>query len=385
MARFSSRIEWSRQTGAIANAASGSGPLLDLTQSNPTVAGIRYPPGLLDALGDPAASVYDPDPAGSLNAREAVVRYYDGRIPPDRVLLTASTSEAYSWLFKLLCDPGDEILVPRPSYPLFEFLANLENVSVVHYPMHFQEGWFIDLDALKQAITARTRAIVFVHPNNPTGSFLKPHEYQFLAGLGLPLIIDEVFLDYPFGPPVPTLATKNDVLTFTLSGLSKVCGLPQIKLGWMVVGGPETTRHDAWVRLELIADTFLSVSTPAQVALPRLLEARHDVQLQIRNRTRLNLDLLRAGCLLEPEGGWSATLRVPRIRTEEEWVLHLIQDWGVLVHPGFYYDFDSEAYLILSLLTEPVIFAEGARRIILATDAYETSAGRTAPHDDSRR
>ena len=380
MARFSTRIHWSLEPNRLAAATSAhSGTLLDLTQSNPTAAGIVYPEDLLDALTDSRALRYDPAPAGIATAREAVSGYYGGTVDPGRIMLTASTSEAYAHIFKLLCDPGDEVLVPRPSYPLFDFLADLEGVRAVQYPLHYTHGWYIDLDALSSAVTDRTRAIVFVNPNNPTGTFLKLQQYEVMSTLcgryDMALIVDEVFADYPLGPDplrVPTVSGKNDVLTFTLSGLSKVAGLPQMKLGWIVTGGPQADCEEALKRLELIADTFLSTGTPVQYALPRFLEARTGIRQQISDRTRSNLDLLRTltsnspAQLLEPEGSWYATLRVPNTRTGEEWVLRLINEQDVLVQPGFFYDFESEAFLILSLLTERDTFAEGAKRTILA-------------------
>jgi alanine-synthesizing transaminase len=381
MARFSSRISWSLQTSRIARAIdSRRGSLHDLTQSNPTDAGLSYPSDrILRALSDPRLLHYDPSAKGLLSARQTVSEYYEGTVTPERILLTASTSEAYSYVFKLLCDPGDAILVPRPSYPLFEFLAQLEAVEVVQYPMHYHQGWYIDLDALAASVTGRTRAVVFVNPNNPTGSFLKAHEYEFLASLcrrhGLALITDEVFADYGFGQDparVRSVAGRDDVLTFVLSGLSKVSALPQLKLGWIAVGGPQADRGAALERLELIADTFLSVGTPVQYAAVELLAVRFQLQQQIASRTQANLAILKdlardtPARVLDVEGGWYATLEVPRVRSEEEWVIELIEHYGTLVQPGFFYDFESEAYLILSLLTESDTFAEGARRNILA-------------------
>ena len=288
-------------------------------------------------------------------------------VPADRILLTTSTSESYGFLFKLLCDPGDEVLTPRPSYPLFEFLASLESVRVKQYPLEYHEGWWLDFEELQRMVTPRTRAILLVNPNNPTGSFLKKSELDQLVALAhandLAIISDEVFADYAFGfdeSRVATLAHCSDVLTFTLSGLSKVCALPQMKLGWIAASGP---RHEeALERLELIADTYLSVSTPIQLATQRMLETRHYMQRQIRERTQHNLAVL-AGRQLRVEGGWYATIRIPRTRSEESWVLDLLRFENVLVQPGYFFDFHSEAYLVLSLLTAPDVFAEGARRI----------------------
>jgi len=270
--------------------------------------------------------------------------------------------------------PGDEILAPRPSYPLFEFLANLESVRVRQYPLRYDGVWHIDFDALKQAITPRTKGIVVVNPNNPTGSFLKRAELDLLDALaaerGLAILSDEVFRDYQFGDEadrVSTLVGDRRALTFSMSGLSKIAGLPQMKLGWIVASGPN--RSQALDALELIADTYLSVSTPVQVALPRLLELSGGILKEIRQRTASNLAHLRAaihgtaGTLLRAEGGWYAVLQVPRTRTEEEWTLKLLDESGVLVQPGFFFDFDSEAFLVLSLLPEPPIFAEGVARL----------------------
>jgi aspartate/methionine/tyrosine aminotransferase len=347
-------------------------PILDLTESNPTRAGIAYPPLIL-----PEALIYDPNPAGLLSARQAVSTYYGGRVSTDRILLTASTSEAYGFLFKLLTDPGDEVLVPRPSYPLFEFLAELECVKVVQYPLIYDHGWMIDFEALETSIGPKTRSIILVNPNNPTGSYLKKQELERLLGLcrkhGLAILSDEVFADFAFDPDprrVSTLVATVDVLSFALSGLSKVSGMPQMKLGWIVVSGPAEQRTEAYSRLELIADTYLSVGTPVQLAAGNLIEARHEVQKQIRMRTSKNLALLRARLqstafgLLDVEGGWYAILQAPKIRTEEEWVLELLRRENVLVQPGFFYDFDREAFLVLSLLTPENVFEEGLARLL---------------------
>jgi alanine-synthesizing transaminase len=323
---------------------------------------------------------YDPQPAGLLAARQAVCRYYADAghpVEPDRILLTASTSEAYAYLFKLLADPGDEVLAPQPSYPLFEFLAAMESLRVVSYPLVYHGGWSIDCDALAAAITKRTRAIVLVNPNNPTGSFLKQDELRFLQSLGLPLISDEVFADYAFAPDarrVRTLAGVTDGLAFSMSGLSKIAGLPQMKLGWIVAAGSTAARAEAMEKLELIADTYLSVSTPVQHAAPLLLASGQAIQAQIASRTRANLAWLESAvgkdspCRVLPvEGGWCATLQVPRIRREEDWVLELLAESNVLVQPGFFYDFESEAYLVLSLLTVPAAFQEGCLRILTSS------------------
>ena len=376
---FSSRFHWdlrpNRFTLALADRRAAGLNVIDLTESNPTRAGLRYPAGVLSGFADPAVLSYEPLPAGSPGAREAVAAYYRGRgveVPAKRILLTASTSEAYAYLFKLLTDPGDEVLVPRPSYPLFEFLATMESVVVRTYPLAYHGGWGIDVAALEASLTPRTRAIILVNPNNPTGSYLKGAELEQLARVcsarDLALISDEVFADYALIPDparVKTLADVADCLTFSMSGLSKVAGLPQMKLGWIVVNGPSPWREEAFEKLEWIADTYLSVSTPVQCAAGRLLQAGDDVQRQIRERSVANLAVARkalngsAANLLHVEGGWYVILQVPRVRSEEEWALGLLANEGVLVQPGYFYDFESEAYLVASLLTEPSTFEFG--------------------------
>jgi alanine-synthesizing transaminase len=383
MRAFSSRLKWDTSPNPLAQLLAAKqragATVLDLTESNPTHAGLHYPGDeILAALADPRALRYDPDPRGLPEARETVSRYYAERgveVAVSRILLTASTSEAYSYLFKLLADPGDEIMVPRPSYPLFEYLAAMESVRIRPYPLRYDGGWHIDFAELERAITERTRALVVVNPNNPTGSFLKQEEWERLQRLDLPILSDEVFSDYGFAEPeagprrVRTLAGSHGALTFAMSGLSKIAGLPQMKLGWIVAGGPG---HEAALEgLEWIADTFLSVSAPVQVALPQLLAAAATVQTQIMARTQANLASLRAAIgegtpcqVLNVEGGWYVVLQVPRTRSEEEWTLHLLAEKNVLVQPGFFYDFESEAFLVLSLLTTSATFEEGIRRLL---------------------
>ena len=380
---FSSRFQWNfepnRVTRALEARRREGARILDLTESNPTRAEIAYPAEMRSAFDDPRIWRYDPAPAGMAAAREAVSDHYARRglrIDAERILLTASTSEAYAYLFKLLCDPGDAVLVPRPSYPLFEFLARMEWVEVRTYPLLYHGGWSIDLQTLAAGVTPRTRAVILVNPNNPTGSYGKRAELEELRRLarerGLALISDEVFADYPLSEDperVPSLACVTDCLAFSMSGLSKVSGLPQMKLGWIVVAGPEDLRRAAMERLEWIADTYLSVGTPVQCAAATLLESGEAVQMQIRERTAANLALARevvrgsAANILSVEGGWYIPLQVPRVRSEEEWVLELLEKESVLVQPGFFYDFDSEAYLVLSLLTAPEIFREGMTRL----------------------
>lgn len=392
MAIFSSRLHWDLRpnplTELLRAKRQAGAAILDLTESNPTSAQLRYPTDyILGALADPRSLRYEPTPAGLVAARETVAHEYYAplgeTVDPARILLTASTSEAYAYLIKLLTEPGDELLVPRPSYPLFEFLATLESVRISPYPLMYHEGWSIDMDALAALITNRTRAVVLVNPNNPTGSFVKRRELEQLVALcrrrDLAIVSDEVFSDYPFAADperVARLVNVDDVLTFSLSGLSKVAGLPQMKLGWIVTAGPE--RHAAMERLELIADTYLSVATPVQHALSRLLAAGADVRRQIQARTQQNLETLRtltadsANRVLQVEGGWYATVQTPRIRTEEEWALELLERHDVLVQPGYFYDFDQDGLLVFSLLTPPEIFDEGVRRF----SAYVAEASR---------
>jgi len=380
---FSSRFPWDLQPNRITELLAArrrtGARILDLTESNPTRASLAYPAEVLSALQDPRALIYQPAPAGDAEARQAVASYYQDRghnVDVSRILLTASTSEAYAYLFKLLANPGDQVLVPRPSYPLFEFLAHMESVEPRQYPLVYHGAWSIDLEALDRAITPLTRAVVLVNPNNPTGSYIKRQELEALvricAARSIALISDEVFSDYAFAPDstrVETLAGVEECVAFSMSGLSKVAGLPQMKLGWIVASGPEALRREAFEKLEWIADTYLSVSTPVQCAAARLLKAGDDIQRQMRQRCAENLVSARqllagsSGNVLAVEGGWYITVQVPKTRTEEEWSLELLARQDVLVQPGFFYDFETEAFLIVSLLTAPPIFNEGLTRL----------------------
>lgn len=377
--RFQSDLRPNRLTRTLTGLRAAGAEILDLTESNPTHAGLTYPPEIVHAFADPRVLAYEPSAAGALPVRETVAAYYAERgaaVSPDRILLTASTSEAYSYLFKLLCNPGDNVLVPRPSYPLFEFLAELDAVEVRPYPLVYHGGWGIDLEACAAAINSRTRAIALVNPNNPTGSYLKSGELAALTRLcaarGIALVSDEVFSDYAFAADpdrAATLAGVEECLAFSMSGLSKVAGLPQMKLGWMVAAGPEALRREAFERLEWIADTYLSVSAPVQCAAPALLRAGLAVQTQIRTRCAENLAFARtalagsAANILQVEGGWYITVQLPRIRPEEDWAVDLLTQAQVLTQPGFFYDFANEAFLILSLLTPPETFRPGVHRL----------------------
>jgi alanine-synthesizing transaminase len=363
---------------ALARARAEGRRVLDLTESNPTRAGIPYArDAILAALASPSSLVYEPAPFGLDTTRDAVARdlFPQGcRVDAGRVVLTASTSEAYSFLFKLLCDPGDEVLVPVPSYPLFEHLARLEHVHAVPYRLAYDGSWHVDLDSARAATTARTRAVIAVSPNNPTGSYLKLAELSALAALGLPIVSDEVFAGYPLRADPTRARSALDAtgapLVFALGGLSKLAALPQMKLAWIVLGGDDALVAAALARLEVIADSFLSVGTPVQHAAKALLASRDAAESAIRDRTRANLVAVReraagsATSVLDVEGGWYATLRVPRTRSEQQWALDLLEQDGVHIHPGHFFDFESEAYLVVSLLTPPDALLEGIEKIV---------------------
>jgi hypothetical protein len=355
-------------------------PLLDLSETNPTLVGLGGAgPEELAALARAEGARYEPDPRGLFAARGVVAGYYAERgaaIPPEHIVLTASTSESYAHLFRLLADPGGVFLVPAPSYPLFEPLAALEGVSLRTYRLAYDGAWHLDRHSFEEAFGGDVRGVIVVQPNHPTGSCLDADERGLLEALcerhGAAIVSDEVFGDFPRPggtTPLPSLAGDARVPTFVLSGLSKVCGMPQMKLGWIVAGGPGPARDEALRGLEWIADLFLSVSTPVQVALPALLAARGAFQRRVRERLAQNLARLDGLVARRPElgvlaaqGGWGAVLRVPRQRSEEEWALGLLAR-GVVVHPGHFYDFAGEGYLVLSLIPEPAVFAKGAGRI----------------------
>lgn len=354
---------------------------VDLTESNPTRAGLAYPRDLLAPLADPSALVYEPHPLGLPAAREAVAldqMRRGARVDPAQVVLAASTSEAYGWLFKLLCNPGDQVLVPRPSYPLVEHLTRLDAIEAVPYDLEYHGRWEIDVEGLAARATAATRAVLLVSPNNPTGSYVKAAELQRLSAFcverGLALVADEVFADYRLEAPadvVTDIAAGAAPLAFTLGGLSKSAGLPQLKLGWIIVGGEAKVRRDALHALELVADSYLSVSTPVQVAAADLLARGAAIREGIVERVRGNLAALgriatrfQAVTVLACEGGWYAVVRVPSTRAEEALVLALLDRERVLVHPGYFFDFPREAYLIVSLLPRPAVFADATARML---------------------
>jgi aspartate/methionine/tyrosine aminotransferase len=370
---------------ALAGARAAGRPILDLTESNPTRASLPYPElEVRTALADPLSLKYEPAPFGLPTAREAVARELTrgrrGPLDPARVVLTASTSEAYAFLFKLLCEPGDEVLVPRPSYPLFEHLAQLEAVRAVPYRLAYDGSWHVDLASVRVAVTPRTRAVVVVSPNNPTGSYMKTAELDALAALGLPIVSDEVFAEYPLKGDATRADSALDAhgapLVFALGGLSKLAAMPQMKVAWIAVGGREAHVQTALGRLEVIADAFLSVGTPVQRALPALLASRGPVHAAILARARDNLASLRdavarsAVSLLDVEGGWYATLRLPRTRSELEWVLGLLEHDDLYVHPGHFFDFEDEAFAVVSLLTPEPVLREGIRRLVSRVTAF---------------
>jgi alanine-synthesizing transaminase len=365
---FSKRAQWNAAVNRLTLARNSyRGTLLDLTNSNPTKAGLQYPlDELADVMSRASRAPYDPQPLGIASAREAVARELS--CDAGDVVITASTSEAYSFLFKLLCDPGDAVLTAKPSYPLLEHLAALELIDLHYFPLEFHKRWEVEPARISEVLTDRTRAMLVVNPNNPTGSYIREAEQDAIADFGLPVISDEVFHPFAFGDASPSLV-RDDVLTFTLGGLSKSAGLPHYKLGWIRVSGP--SKAEAIAALELIADNFLSVATPVQAALPELLAIAPRIREAIQKRTSANLAALRAtitnypaATVLPVEGGWSAIIRVPRIESDEALALRLIEDHGVVVHPGYFFDFDADGYIVVSLLTEPEVFNEGIRRII---------------------
>lgn len=386
--KFSERTRWSLEPNALSRLLGevrGSGQrLLDLTESNPTRCGLLAPE-LIALLGDPRGASYDPAPLGEATARASIAAYCSekasGAGAPE-IVLSASTSEAYGWLFELLCDRGDAVLVPTPSYPLFEYLAALEDVRLVPYPLVREEAFRIDLDALAERISPEVRAILVVHPNNPTGTFTRRDEAEALEALadrhGLALIVDEVFADFAHRPlaadRLPTFAGRARAPTFVLGGLSKLVGLPQVKLGWMAISGPQAVVDEALGRLEVIADTYLSVGTPIQRALPEIMAARGRVQARILARVRENLAALdraiagRALSRLPADGGWSAILELPRTRDDDAWIELLVRQEQVLAQPGWFYDLPRDASLVVSLLPEPAIFVEAIERLVAAVD-----------------
>jgi aspartate/methionine/tyrosine aminotransferase len=377
---FSRRTGWNTEESILARAyrqrREAGLAIADLTASNPTRCGFAYPDSLLAALGDRRALDYDPQPKGLLAAREAVSRYYAGHgatVDPRQIVLTTSTSEAYSFLFRLLCDAGSEVLVPQPSYPLFDFLAGLDDVRLKSAPLVYENGWQLDIEGLRLAIGPATRAIVLVHPNNPTGHFTKTWETEALGQLcrqhDLALIVDEVFLDYEIAVRGESFARGLDgVAVYVVSGLSKIAGLPQMKAAWIVATGPE--QEQALSRLEVIADTFLSMNAPVQWAIPAWIDGREVIQAQIRQRVAANLAALdkAIACLpavqrLMAEGGWYAVLRIPALQLDEQTALQLL-DRGVWLQPGYFFGMPESGWLVVSLLAREYEFSNGLKPLV---------------------
>jgi len=378
---FSDRTNWNLDTNRLSRALTehraSRKPLLDLTASNPTACGFEYDElAIQRALAAPEALRYEPNPKGLRVARQDVAAYYAGRgdeVSVDDLILTVSTSEAYSFVFRTLCNPGDEILIPAPSYPLFSFLADIQDVKLVRYPLLYDHGWQIDFHALEQAVTARARGVIVVNPNNPTGHFCRPEDVdrlnQICSPRGMAIIADEVFLDFSLDSSHPTsFASNAGAVTFTMSGLSKISGLPQMKAAWLLTTGPAEMKSQALARLDVIADAFLSMNAPVQLAIPAFLDMRRAFQEQWMARVRKNLTELDRQCAaqkscsrLRVEGGWYAVLRVPATCPDEELAIDLLKAKGVYVHPGHFYDFPADGYLIVSLITPERDFAEGAR------------------------
>ena len=381
---FSDRTAWNLESNplskALADRVASGKPVIDLTESNPTKCGFHFEAQqILEALSHPASLNYEPVAQGLLSARNAVVDYYRSRecaVNLNDIFLTTSTSEAYSFLFRTLCNPADEVLIPQPGYPLFNFLADIQGLATAPYPLIYDYGWQIDFHALRQAINPRTRAIVVVNPNNPTGHFCGTDDMHRLSQIclegDLAIVADEVFLDFSLGKEIlPSFASNNKALTFTMSGLSKISGLPQMKVAWLIATGPETLKQQGVARLEMIADTYLSMNTPMQLALPALLELRHNFQQQCIARTRTNLAQLdrllstqKLCSRLNLEGGWYAVIRVPVTGGDDDLALELLNWRGVYVHPGHFYDFPSDGYLVVSLITPEPAFTAGVEALV---------------------
>jgi alanine-synthesizing transaminase len=381
---FADRTNWNlaanRLSNALARHRNAKKPLIDLSASNPTECGFVYDTeAILRALANPSVLAYEPEPKGLLSAREAIALYYaarGNRVPVDDIFLATSTSEAYSFVFRILCNPGDELLIPCPSYPLFDLLADLQDVRLVRYPLVYDHGWQIDFHALEAALTPRTRGVIVVHPNNPTGHFAQSADSSKLnlicSARDMAVIADEVFLDYSLaGGETLSFASNTGALTFTLSGLSKICGLPQMKVAWLITSGPECVKTQALDRLEVIADIYLSMNTPIQLATPALLEQRRQFQKQLMWRVRKNLCELdrqlsaqKSCSRLEAGGGWYAVIRVPATRSDTDLAIDLLDTKDVYLHPGHFYDFPGDGYLIVSLMAPEQNFAEGIKRLL---------------------
>ena len=391
---FSSRTDWDFTPNALSQLAaekcSQGVQILDLTESNPTRCGISYDPQLFKQLSSRESLRYEPEPHGLLSARIAVAKYYQERgtnIDPANIFLGASTSEAYSELFRLLCNPGESVLVPKPSYPLFDYLCALNDVKVRHYRLAYDDEWRIDLDSLRDAVDSSTRALLLVHPNNPTGSFVKSDEIErileFVHRNGIALIVDEVFSEYSLKEsvgPLDTLSSENNALVFTLNGISKLLGMPQMKIAWITVSGESAVVHDAVRRLEIICDTYLSAATPMQLALPAWLRGGREVTEQIKRRIKANYRSLVSMTARKPvstlnaEAGWNAILQLPSIMSDDEWAIRTLKENNVIVHPGHYFEIERESCVVVSLLPEERFFLNGIGRVLETVDAGTRTA-----------
>jgi len=376
--QFSFRTAWELRENALTRLARSlreeGKEIHDWTIANPTVCGFSYDrQRIAKGLGDPSSFVYEPEPAGLASARHAVAQFLRSRrtnADPERLLLTASSSEAYSYLFRLLCNSGENVVVPKPGYPLCDDLARLNDVTLRTYRFHYAGSWHLDEGSLREAVTSSTRAIVVIHPNNPTGNYLAPDEQRMIAQIarehGLAIIADEVFLTFPFEPSstVSSCARMDAPIVFALNGLSKLAGLPQLKLGWISVHGDDAVAAQAMQRLEMMADTFLSVNTPVQVALPDILACVDVVGESIRLRVAGNYVRLQQYMegstitVLHAEAGWNAILRLPQVMTDEDWALHLLKHSGVLVYPGHFFDMEMEGCISVSLLPAEGLFEQ---------------------------
>ena len=380
---FAHRTNWNlaenRLTVALTKARATRHRIADLTVSNPTSCGLNYDTATtLNALTDVHAMLYSPDPKGLYSARQSVVKYYAALGVPidlEQLFLNTGTSEAYSFIFRMLCNPGDELLIPTPSYPLFEFLADIHDIRLVRYPLLYDHGWQIDTNAFERGISSRTRGAVIVNPNNPTGNYANEDAIwltRTCAQKEIALIADEVFFDYSLSPgPRYTFAAASEALTFVLSGISKICGLPQMKAAWTIVKGPQNLRKEAIGRLEVIADTYLSMNAPVQYALPAFLEQRYEFQRQLSYRVRTNLAELdrqltfSKNCSrLKVEGGWNVVIRVPALRSDDDTAIELLESKNVYVHPGHFYDFPGDGYLVVSLIVPIDEFADGIMKLL---------------------
>lgn len=381
---FSSRTNWDLSpnplTRLLKEKQRAKIHILNLTQSNPTKCGFEYPEVCISkALTQPSIFSYNPHPKGLLEARKAIADYYqrqDVHTDPEQIFLTASTSEAYSFIFRLIANPGDSVLVPRPSYPLFDFLADINDIELKPYALTYDHDWYLDRDSILKAITPQTKAILIVNPNNPTGSYIHGNEAGELIRnakkYNLAIISDEVFFDYNFHPtPAQSFARTSEVLTFTLNGLSKLAALPQMKVAWVIVNGPSSILSKAIERLEVITDNFLSVGTPIQLALPKILKIYPNLQNQIKRRLELNRQFLKEEIVRHPtceylhaQGGWYAILKVPKVYSDDDWSLSILEKENVLVHPGHFYHFDQDGYLVMSLIPPPKDFQEGVEKVL---------------------